>query len=403
MNRREFVVANVCAPFLVNALGEKSDMTASNHSTNREIMWRRVMDDLSFEHARVIQTESGTEISGSVLVAQNDLPLRVDYCIACDPSWQTRTIQVDQSWQGFRRKLRLNHDGSGHWQKDGKEDSRLDGCIDVDLGVSPSTNALPVNRLRLPLGESREINAAWIRFPKLEVTPTRQAYHRLHEKQYRYRNLASGFTALIDVDDGGLPTEYAGIWQRVAHGVAAPLSVSAEFARALISDAPSTELGNAAEAFGWLIGGWAAQIRDFDPDGRVRHGGGEWWFSWALEGRAVQDVWISPPRSKRTSEHGKPPDQSSTNNRYGTTVRWFELKDGVWRIVFVNPVSGAIYNLAGKRKGDRVVLLGKEEDGSAIRWSLDEIRSDSFIFRGEERQANGQWRLSAEFQLQRMV
>jgi hypothetical protein len=205
----------------------------------------------------------------------------------------------------------------------------------------------------MPLGESREINAAWIRFPELEVTPTRQAYHRLHEKQYRYRNLASGFTALIDVDDEGLPTEYAGIWQRVAHGVAAPLSVSAEFARALISDAPSTELGNAAEAFGWLIGGWAAQIRDFDPDGRVRHGSGEWWFSWALEGRAVQDVWISPPRSKRTSDHGKPPDQSSANNRYGTTVRWFELKDGVWRIVFVNPVSGAIYNLreSGKVTG----------------------------------------------------
>jgi hypothetical protein len=158
MNRREFVVASVCAPFLMNALGDKSDMTASNHLTNREIMWRRVMDDLSFEHARVIQTESGTEISGSVLVAQNGLPLRVDYCIACDPSWQTHAIEVDQSWHGFRRKLRLNHDGSGHWQKDGKEDSTLDGCIDVDLGVSPSTNALPVNRLRMPLGEGREIN-----------------------------------------------------------------------------------------------------------------------------------------------------------------------------------------------------------------------------------------------------
>ena len=41
---------------------------------------------------------------------------------------------------------------------------------------------------------------------------------------------------------------------------------------ALIGDAPSTELGDAAEAFGWLIGGWVAQVRDFDPDGRVSHG-----------------------------------------------------------------------------------------------------------------------------------
>jgi hypothetical protein len=402
MNRREFMVASVCTPFVMNAFGEQSDMTGSNHPIDREIMWRRVMDDLSFEHARVIRTEAGSEISGSVLVAQNGLPLRVDYCIVCDSSWQTRTIQVDQSWRGVRRKLRLIHDGSGHWQKNGEGDGSLAGCTDVDLGVSPCTNALPVNRLRIPLGESREINAAWIRFPELEITPTRQAYHRLREKQYQYRNLVSGFTALIDVDDDGLPTEYAGVWRRVADGAAAPVSISVEFARALISDAPSTELGDAAEAFGWLIGGWAAQVRDFDPDGRVRHSSGEWWFSWALEGRAIQDVWISPPRAKRISEHGKPPDASSANNRYGTTVRWFDRKDGAWRIIFVNPVSGGMYNLAGKRERDRIVLLGKGDD-SPIRWSFNEILSDSFTWLGEQCQADGQWRLSAEIQLRRIV
>ena len=402
MNRREFVVATACAPFLMNACGEKSDMTGSNHSINREIMWRRVMDDLSFEHARVIRTEAGTGISGSVLVAQNGLPLRVDYCIACDASWQTRTIQVGQTWRGVHSKLRLHHDGSGRWQKDGKEDSTLAGCTDVDLGVSPSTNALPVNRLRMALGESREINAAWIRFPELEITPTRQAYHRLRERRYEYRNLVSGFTALIDVDDDGLPTEYAGIWRRVANGAAAAVPVSAEFARALISDAPSTELGDAAEAFGWLIGGWTAQVRDFDPDGRVRNSSGEWWFSWVLEGRAIQDVWISPPRAKRISEHGKPGDALSANNRYGTTVRWFDRRNGVWRIVFVNPVSGAMYNLAGKWQGDRIVLLGKK-NGHPIRWSFNEIQPDSFTWRGEECQSDGQWRISAEFQLRRIV
>jgi hypothetical protein len=402
MNRRKFMVASVCTPLLMRAFAEKSDMTGSNHPIDREIMWRRVMDDLSFEHARVIRTEAGSEISGSVLAVQDGLPLRVDYCVSCGASWQTRTVQVDQSWLGVRRRLRLNHDESHSWQRDGKEASTLAGCIDVDLGVSPSTNALPINRLRMPIGESREINAAWIRFPELEITPTRQTYHRLGEKQYRYRNLVSGFTAVIDVDDDGLPTEYAGIWRRVAAGASAPVSVSAEFARALVSDAPSTELGDAAEAFGWLIGGWAAQVRDFDPDGRVRHSSGEWWFSWALEGRAIQDVWISPPRAKRIFEHGKPPDASSANNRYGTTVRWFDRKDGIWRIVFVNPVSEATYNLAGKRDGERIVLLGKK-DGHPIRWSFNEIRSDSFTWRGEECQADGQWRIDAEFQLRRLV
>jgi hypothetical protein len=116
----------------------------------------------------------------------------------------------------------------------------------------------------------------------------------------------------------------------------------------------------------------------------------------------MQDVWICPPRTKRIADRGRPSDPSSANNRYGTTIRWFDRKDGAWRIAWVNPVSGAMNNLSGKREGDRIVLLGKEDD-SVIRWSFNEIQTNSFTWRGEQHQADGQWRLSAEFQLRRMV
>jgi hypothetical protein len=401
MNRREFVIAGLCAPAFLYAFREGPKMTASNRATGREIMWRTV-DNLSFEKARLVEIETGPEISGSVLIAQNGAPLCVDYRIACDSLWQTRTVRVEQTWGGVRRRMRLDQDGNGHWHRDGKEDTGLAGCTDVDLSVTPSTNALPINRLRLPMGEIREINAAWIRIPELAITPARQSYHRLGERQYEYKNLGSDFTALIDVDGDGLPADYAGVWHRAADGTAAPESTSTSFAKALISEEPSSELGEAAEAFNWLVGGWAAKVRDFEPDGRVRHGNGEWWFSWALEGRAMQDVWICPARTKRIADQGKPSDRSSASNRYGTTIRWFDHKDGVWRIAWVNPVSGAMNDLAGKREGDRIVLLGKEDD-SLIRWTFNEIRSDSFTWRGEQCQTDGHWRLSAEFQLQRIV
>jgi hypothetical protein len=196
-------------------------MTASNRGAGREVMWRRVMDDLSFEQARLVRTETGPEISGTVLIAENSLPLRVEYRIACDAAWQTRMVQVEQTWRGVRRTLRLDHDGNGHWQRDGQEDLTLAGCTDVDLSVSPSTNALPVNRLRLEPRVTGEIQAAWVRFPGLDVTPARQLYRRLAERQYQYSSPDSGFTARIDVDGDGLPIDYDGIWRRVADGEAA--------------------------------------------------------------------------------------------------------------------------------------------------------------------------------------
>jgi len=36
----------------------------------------------------------------------------------------------------------------------------------TDLGITPATNALPINRLRIPVGESRKMRAAWVQFPQ---------------------------------------------------------------------------------------------------------------------------------------------------------------------------------------------------------------------------------------------
>ena len=87
----------------------------------------------------------------------------------------------------------------------------LKGCTDVDLGCSPSTNTLPIRRLRLGVGASQKIQAAWLRFPDFTIVKAAQTYTRLDEFTYRY---ASGtFEAELTVDDDGLVAAYAD-WRR---------------------------------------------------------------------------------------------------------------------------------------------------------------------------------------------
>lgn len=186
----------------------------------REIMWRRTIDDMSFEHARLERGPIGIVLSGTVLMAEGGTPLRVEYTVSCDDRWNTLAVTVTQSLNGRSRTLRLDHDGDGSWSIDGDRAAALDGCTDVDLGVSPITNALPVNRLGLVPGEEGELRAAWVRFPALEVVAAEQSYRRLDDRRYRYRSRTSGFEAEIEVDDDGLPVDYAGIWTRVAQGPA---------------------------------------------------------------------------------------------------------------------------------------------------------------------------------------
>jgi len=182
----------------------------------QEVIWRRVDDDLSFEHARLKRLKDGIELSGLVLVSEMGAPLRLDYRIACDGNWRTLSVELSQDYLGQNRTLRLDRDGAGHWRINGHDAPALTGCSDLDLGFSPSTNALPINRLRLPIGESCKIRAAWVHFPSLEVRPAEQSYERLDEMRYRYRSLASGFVATLEVNPNGLPTSYSDIWRQIA-------------------------------------------------------------------------------------------------------------------------------------------------------------------------------------------
>jgi hypothetical protein len=191
-------------------------------SAPREVVWRRVMDDLSIEHARLSPTPTGPEMSGLVIVSEQGAPLRVEYRIRCDDAWHTRTVAIEQTWHGARRALELEHDADGRWRRDGRDAQELAGCTDVDLAITPCTNALPINRLRLPVAGRAEITAAWVRFPGLDVAAARQSYERLADARYRYTSQTSGFTAIVDVDEDGLPVDYEGIWHRIADGAAPP-------------------------------------------------------------------------------------------------------------------------------------------------------------------------------------
>lgn len=160
---------------------------------------------------------------------------------------------------------------------------------------------------------------------------------------------------------------------------------------------PSPELGAAADTYAWIVGSWHAEVIDYPEEGPPRRGRGEWHFAWVLDGRALQDVWIVPPRGQRGVESAEAAT-SGPGNRYGSTLRYWDTEDEVWRIVWINPVTGAQNLLSGRRVGDDLIHEGVDADGSLIRWSFTEITPRSFRWLGESSRDGGDnWRLDAEF------
>lgn len=365
---------------------------------HRTYAWIRNLDHGGFEHAEVQRHGRALRIRGEILAVHEGRPLRVAYTVDTDDLGLSRSAVVDQEFAGEWTRLVLVRDADG-WQVDGRRAPELADCTDIDLGLSPSTNALPLSRLASQDPGRATVQAAWVRFPGLTVTAATQAYTPIGPGRWRYESHASGFRAELLVDDWHLPVDYEGVWTQVGRvDRPRPPSAAGGFAQALVAEAPSPGLGVAADDFDWLIGGWHARVRDFSDDGSVHEARGEWWFSWVLEGRAIQDVWISPPRDERGLSRGG----TALRDRYGTTIRRFDRAAGEWRISWINPVTGAESRLSGTRQGSDIVLLGTEE-GRLVKWQFVDIASDRFTWQGYRLEPDGEtWRLEAEFELRRV-
>jgi hypothetical protein len=167
---------------------------------------------------------------------------------------------------------------------------------------------------------------------------------------------------------------------------------STGFQSVLSAAGRSPEIPESADLYGWLVGSWDLDVIHYGVDVSAQQIKGEAHFSWVLEGRAVQDVWIMPRRANRTES------QAKAGNMYGTTLRVWNAALQAWRVTWINPVTGSRDELVGRWSGKDIVQVGARSDGTPIRWMFTEITPDSFRWTGEVLEPDGRtWKLQGEF------
>jgi uncharacterized protein len=182
--------------------------------------WQHRDARVGFEVAYFHRVGDGFHVEGSTTAVEAGQAWAVDYEIWLDATWTTREARITGLSASGRSFTTLRADGAGHWQVDGQDAPHLDGCLDVDLESSALTNALPVHRLGLAVGERAAAPAAFVRAlgqgaERLEQTYLRAADDGGHQ-QYDYAAPAFDFTARLAYDTSGLVLHYPGIAVRAA-------------------------------------------------------------------------------------------------------------------------------------------------------------------------------------------
>lgn len=175
------------------------------------VTWRR-LDIPGYESCELSSEPDGWKLRGIAVLEHEKQPCRLEYQIACDPMWVTRSANVHGNVGARSIDVRVVRRANGTWLINDEEVAGVTGSLDVDLNFSPSTNLLPIRRLNLAIGQKADVRAAWLRFPSFLLEPLDQSYERTGERTYRYESAGGSFVADLDVAETGLPIRYGNLW-----------------------------------------------------------------------------------------------------------------------------------------------------------------------------------------------
>jgi uncharacterized protein len=180
-----------------------------------DLLWAGI-EYYSLENCLVSPSDQGYEISSVIIGFYEQKIYRVNYLIRTNTDWETLSVDIVCRHNHKTQTMQLQSDGNGNWQADGKFIEKFQGCIDVDIPLTPFTNSLPINRLKLANAEKQQIKVIYFDLLQEEVRPVHQHYSRLSESEYHYENVPNDFEATIRVDDQGFVVDYPELFTRTA-------------------------------------------------------------------------------------------------------------------------------------------------------------------------------------------
>ena len=184
----------------------------STSGPGASILWRR-LDQAGHDACRLTHERERWRLEGVAAFCERGAVVQLAYRVTCDALWRTLDAHIHGSLGSTPLDIGIRRSASGVWIMNGEALPGLHDCLDVDLGFSPSTNALQIRRVSLEIGQRAEVPVAWVDVAERRLSRLEQRYERRSEDTYWYEAPRFGYADTIVVNPVGFPTLYPGLWE----------------------------------------------------------------------------------------------------------------------------------------------------------------------------------------------
>jgi uncharacterized protein len=144
----------------------------------------------------------------------NNIPFGIHYMIELDPKWQTQHFLVSDL-NNPDNVIELYSDSKGKWFDRDEAVAPLEGCMDIDITLTPFTNSLPIRRLDPAPGRRTMIEVVYIRIPEFTFEKVQQYYTNLGNHRYLFETGNGDFKAELEFDKNFMVTDYPELFKRI--------------------------------------------------------------------------------------------------------------------------------------------------------------------------------------------
>ena len=170
----------------------------------------------SLENCLITSTHAGNDINSIIIGHYENKICSAAYHIKTGIHWETYFLKLNYRIDNKETELRLEKDINENWWLNEKQMDAFKSCVDIDISITPFTNTLSINRLKLSPNEEREIQVIYIDVFEEQVKQVHQKYQKLSDMTYLYKNVPGDFEAEIEVDESGFVVNYSSLFERKA-------------------------------------------------------------------------------------------------------------------------------------------------------------------------------------------